>query len=127
MKVVEIVCVFLGCGVGGVCRYALGAWLLKGVSVRFPWATFAANAVGCLLIGLLLGWFSRRPSQLLALLTVTGFCGGFTTFSTFANETLRLFREGAPALAVGYVLLSLASGLLLAALGWRLMARGQFF
>jgi len=114
----SFICVFIGCGLGGICRYSLSAYLLKGASVHFPWATFAANAVGCLLVGLLLGYLHSRPSQTLAALAVTGFCGGFTTFSTFANETLVLVRQGNVLLAIFYVTLSLAAGICLVALGY---------
>lgn len=113
-------CVFLGCGLGGVCRYTLSAYLLKNASAHFPWATLTANLAGCLLIGLLLGHLQSRPSQIMASLTVAGFCGGFTTFSTFANETLQLLRQGNTLLALLYVSLSLLAGIGLVALGYTL-------
>jgi len=114
----NFICVFIGCGLGGICRYSLSAYLLKGASAHFPWATFAANAMGCLLIGLFLGYLHSRPSQTLAALAVTGFCGGFTTFSTFANETLMLVRQGNVPLAISYAALSLVAGFCLVALGY---------
>lgn len=113
-------CVFLGCGLGGICRYSLSAYLLKSASAHFPWATLTANLAGCLLIGLLLGYLHNRPSQVMAALTVTGFCGGFTTFSTFANETLLLLQQENFKLAIAYVLLSLVAGLGCVALGYAL-------
>lgn len=101
--------VFVGGGAGSLCRYALGLALSRAGG-RWPWSTWACNLLGCLLIGVLFAWLQRRPSQVVQLLFVTGFCGGFTTFSTFSNEVLRLMREGQPTLAVGYALLSLAAG-----------------
>lgn len=114
----ELILVFLGGGMGSVCRYGVGAYLLKSVEVRFPVATLMANALGCLLIGLLMGYLSNRPSTLWSFLLVTGFCGGFTTFSTFSNETFQLFRQGLYGVALTYVALSLLLGLLMVALGF---------
>lgn len=117
----SIACVFLGCGLGGICRYALSAWLLKSASVHFPWATFTANALGCLLIGVFFGWLSHRSYPLLQLLLITGFCGGFTTFSTFSNETLLLLRAGSYCLAITYVMLSFIAGLFCVVAGFALV------
>ena len=115
---VEILCVFLGGGLGSLCRYLIGSHLVKVQPGCFPWGTWVANAVGCLLIGLLLAWFERRSAGLYRLLLVTGFCGGFTTFSTFSNETVQLLRQGSTALALAYVGASLGAGLLLCAAGY---------
>ncbi|WP_063746854.1 fluoride efflux transporter FluC [Catenuloplanes japonicus] len=73
---------------------ALGAGARYGVVTAWPdvWATVAVNIAGCLLIGVILGWLSRRPDAhpLLRPFLATGVCGGFTTFSTFAVQTLEL-------------------------------------
>lgn len=114
----ELLCVFLGGGAGSLCRYAIGTHLVKASSGGFPWGTLAANALGCLFIGLLLGWFERRGAGLGQLLLVTGFCGGFTTFSTFSNETVQLLRQGATGMALSYAGISIATGLLLCAAGY---------
>lgn len=116
----EFLCVFLGGGLGSVCRYSIGAHLIKSIPHGFPWNTFAANALGCLFIGLLIGHFEKRDAGLLPLLLVTGFCGGFTTFSTFSNETVQLFRQGSHALALLYAASSVVSGLLLSLCGYLL-------
>ena len=80
---------------------------------RFPWSTFAANALGCLLIGLLSGWLSR--------LTV-GLCGGFTTFSTFVADGRALWQQQLTLTAVAYLCSSLIVGFALLWLGHRLAA-----
>lgn len=114
----ELILIFLGGGMGSVCRYGVGAYMLKSVVVRFPLATLMANVLGCLLIGLLMGYLSNRSASLWSLLLVTGFCGGFTTFSTFSNETFQYFRQGLYTLAIGYMALSLFLGLLMVSLGF---------
>ena len=77
----SLLAVGCGCFVGGILRYLLTLLLPGAADGRFPWSTFAANALGCLLIGLLSGWLSRiaAPDALRLFLTV-GLCGGFTTF-----------------------------------------------
>jgi CrcB protein len=79
----------------------------------FPWATFAVNIVGCLLVGLLLGIFERQQlaTAEIRLLFVTGFCGGYTTFSTFAAENLTLIQYEQFGLAVLYTVLSVLIGI----------------
>lgn len=111
--------VFLGGGAGSVCRYALGL-LLARPGNHWPWATWACNMVGCLLIGLLLGWFQRRPALACQLLFVTGFCGGFTTFSTFMNENLLLARDGNITTAAIYTALSLLLGMAALVAGYKM-------
>lgn len=100
--------VFLGSGLGGACRYALGSWL----NGTYPLGTLVANVLGCFLIGL----FSRiLPADAqVKLLLVAGFCGGFTTFSTFINENLLMLRGGQILLSLAYACLSLCLGMLAA-------------
>lgn len=94
LKVVLIV--FAGSGVGGVLRYIMQAWIFKMYPFTFPWGTFVVNILGCLLIGLFYALSEKgnllTPEWRLAL--TTGFCGGFTTFSTFAYENMNLIRTG---------------------------------
>ena len=79
----------------------------------FPWATFVANLLACLLLGLGLSLAARNQltssQQLFAL---TGFCGGFSTFSTFAADVLLLLQEGHPGVAFTYLAASIACGTL---------------
>ena len=110
----NILAVFIGSGLGGVCRWGLGS-LLNG---NYPLGTLAANVLGCFLIGL----FSKvlPADSLYKLLFITGFCGGFTTFSTFINENFLMMRGGQLFLSIAYIVLSLILGLLAAWLGWNI-------
>lgn len=102
-----------GSFIGGVARYLLGQWVQAKAAATFPYGTLAVNVLGCLAIGLVLGWSVRNsPPVEWRFFLATGFCGGFTTFSTFSNETLALLREGQTAAASAYVVASLALGLL---------------
>ena len=87
----NILLVAIGGAIGSVCRY-----LLSGINVAsWPWGTFAVNILGSLFIGLLVGLVSKGiVSPEIKLLLVTGFCGGFTTFSTFANESFSMMKAG---------------------------------
>ncbi len=115
----DLLYVGLGSFAGGIVRY-LVSLLIKGGSSTFPWATFAVNIAGCLLIGLLLALFNRMPNaspQLNLMLTV-GFCGGFTTFSTFSKESLNLLQSGSYTTFALYALGSLVLGIAAVALGY---------
>ena len=119
----ELLLVCIGSFFGGGTRYLVGraiqAWEWLPV---FPWGTMTVNVVGCFLIGLLSGMsLSEQISPMTKLVLITGFCGGFTTFSTFMNENLLLGRDGALLSAVLYTLASLALGLLAVIIGYQLV------
>ncbi len=98
--------VFLGGGLGSICRFGLGH-LTAGYRWQFPWATFAANVLACLLLGALVSLNMKgRLSGQLPVLLMAGFCGGFSTFSTFSNETVQMLLAEQWAKAVVYVLTS---------------------
>tara|TARA_Y100000766_G_scaffold256222_1_gene242814 strand:- start:111 stop:479 length:369 start_codon:yes stop_codon:yes gene_type:complete len=87
--------VFLAGGLGSGLRY-LVAVAMNHYSKVLPLGTFTVNMLGCLLIGLILG-YAQKENTLTSnqtLLLATGFCGGFTTFSAFANENLELIKNG---------------------------------
>lgn len=111
--------VFLGGGCGSVCRWGVSLGLKRHVvSIGgLPVHTLAANFLGCLLIGMFTAWLGRQQSPQLALLLVTGFCGGFTTFSTFSLESLSLLRSGQMGMGLLYVALSVLVCLAAVALG----------
>ena len=111
----ELFCVGLGGAIGCMARHALSTWMLGGhLLFGFPLGTFTVNAVGSLVIGFLL---QTLNSSTWGWLLVTGLCGGFTTFSTFSTDTVRLLRAGDYTPAVCYVVLSIAVCLLFTALG----------
>jgi|SRR5690606_24275536 len=91
----NILLVFLGGGFGSVLRYIIGKYL-NNAGNGIPYGTFAANILGSLLIGVILGLAAKNdsltPNQ--TLLLATGFCGGFTTFSTFAYENHVFLKSG---------------------------------
>ncbi|MFH0344958.1 fluoride efflux transporter FluC [Bacillus vallismortis] len=106
--------VFVGGALGACLRYGLNMWIQTD---QFPAATLLENAAGSLLLGILTGFFmikAKRP--LLPVFLGTGFCGGFTTMSTFSKETVMLL-QAQPSLAVLYMALSLISGIVLALVG----------
>ena len=81
---------------GSVSRFLASRYMQISFPSAFPYGTFLVNITGCLLIGLIYG-FSERSSLLTSewkLFLAVGFCGGFTTFSTFANDNLALLRDG---------------------------------
>ena len=91
----QLLLVFLGGGIGSTLRYGLAKWLNSSVT-GIPYGTFAANILGSLLIGIILGMAARNNSlsENTILLVATGFCGGFTTFSTFAYENHVFLKSG---------------------------------
>lgn len=103
----------LGGGIGSVFRYLTSVWTQKLVQSAFPWATFIVNVLGCLIIGILVGFFTKQQIENsdLKLFFVTGFCGGFTTFSAFALENMKLFQTGNSLLALLYIALSVIVGI----------------
>ncbi len=107
-----VILIFFGGGIGSVFRYLTSVFTEKYVQSTFPWATFFVNVVGCLIVGILAGLFVRQQltSPDLRLLFITGFCGGFTTFSAFALENVKLFQNGNSLLALLYIALSVILG-----------------
>ena len=117
-----ILAVGAGSFLGGAGRY-LVSLAMKGLDKGFPWATLAVNLVGCFLIGLLWGVFSKNgtESSNLSLFLTVGVCGGFTTFSTFSKDALVMLQSGNLWGFVGYVAFSVVVGIALVALGYFLV------
>lgn len=106
----QLLLVALGGAIGSAMRYLTAILLARHYTGSIPLATLAVNVLGCFLIGLLIGLCSE--TTYLRLLFITGFCGGFTTFSTFTAESYVMFREGAYGLALLYIAGSVLIGLL---------------
>ena len=111
----ELMAVGFGGAAGSIVRYLLSGGILAGQTLLgFPAGTFTVNAAGSLLIGILL---EATSSETLGWLLIVGFCGGFTNFSTFSADTVRLLRAGCYNAAAIYVALSVAVCIVFAALG----------
>ena len=91
----QVLLVFVGGGVGSTLRYLIGKYL-NNPETGIPFGTFAANILGSLLIGIVLGLAAKNEAlnENHTLLLATGFCGGFTTFSTFAYENHVFLKSG---------------------------------
>jgi len=110
MPQMMIVLVALGSVIGGVCRYLVG-FVLPTV-VGFPWATLCVNALGSHALGAVSGALaSHDGSAALRAFAVVGFCGGFTTFSTFSNESLRMIESSQWGMFAVYMAVSILAGI----------------
>lgn len=91
----QLLLVFVGGGFGSVLRFIVGKYL-NSAETGIPYGTFAANILGSLLIGIILGFAAKNNalSENHTLLLATGFCGGFTTFSAFAYENHVFLKAG---------------------------------
>lgn len=118
----DIVIVGIGSGIGGICRYLISL-AMNHAGNGFPWGTFAVNVAGCLLIGILWGVTSRfqNVSPSLSLFLMVGFCGGFTTFSTFSKEGLTMLQANNYILFSIYAIGSVVFGIMAVALGYRII------
>jgi len=117
--------VALGGAIGSVSRFGISQIFSSKVPTSFPWATLLINLAGCLLIGLIVGLAERYQvsSRSLRCFFIVGICGGFTTFSAFSLETLRLFQASQNIQAILYILASILLGLALTILGYSLLIR----
>ncbi len=110
--------VALGGAVGASGRYLLGGFTLRVMGPGFPYGTLAANVLGGLLMGLLVGWLAFKGSTLvdgaanLRLFLGVGVLGGFTTFSAFSLEAVRMIETKAFGMAAGYISASVALSIL---------------
>jgi CrcB protein len=117
----DILLVGFGGFAGSVLRYLLNI-LLINYHWPIPWPTYLINLSGSLLIGILMA-LNVKEEEYVRLLVITGFCGGFTTFSTFSYENLNLFQEGHPQVALFYMFTSVLFGLLFVYLGYFITQR----
>lgn len=108
----NIVLIGLGGAVGSVIRFVLGLFVKKYWGLSFPLGTFIVNLIGCFLIGMLIAYFQKNNNDSMKLLLITGFCGGFTTFSSFTAESIELMQNNQISVSLLYIGASICIGLL---------------
>ena len=112
--------VFLGGGIGSSCRFLISNILNNNFKSFHYLGTFSVNVIGCIIIGIVMGFLQKENNfnQNYLLLFSSGFCGGFTTFSAFANENLDLIKSGNFSVFFFYVISSVIFGIAAAYLGY---------
>lgn len=118
----QILLVGLGGAIGSIFRFLTSIFMARYAMNGFPLGTFIANVLGCFILGICVGVFGKNPTENenLRLLFVTGFCGGYTTFSTFASENVQLLQQQNYMMLATYTLASLLVGFLAVAIGLNL-------
>lgn len=119
ISIKNIIFVLLGSALGGASRFIATEIVKQKTSFKFPLGTFLVNLIGCFIMGIVLGYISRSTEDTnnIKLLLITGFCGGFTTFSAFAAENLNLLKTGNQTTAIAYIALSIVLGIFATFLG----------
>lgn len=115
---IQLVYILIGGGLGSIGRYLISQFTPQYYKGDFPLGTFTANIIGCLIIGIFVAIL--KPNTNLDACLVTGFCGGFTTFSSFSKEVFLLFDTKKTKLAFVYVISSSLFGILAVLLGYTL-------
>lgn len=116
----SVLIVGIGSFIGGALRYLISTLFKQYCTQGFPWGTLLVNLMGCFIFGAIFALFSKysSTSHPWCLLLTTGLCGGFTTFSTFAYESVQMLQQGNLSGFIGYVATSLIAGISLFALGY---------
>jgi len=131
MLLMMLLGIALAGALGSICRYQMSGWMQRWLGPEFPWGTLSVNLIGCLLLGLLMelarhtGWVPPGARFIVGI----GFLGAFTTFSTFGFETFRAIEAGDWLGGLFNVLLNVAGGFALVAVGtglarWAVAMRG---
>lgn len=116
----DLLIVFVGAGAGGTLRYALGTWIQELSGSSFPWGTLTINITGSLFLGFLYALLEGTAAiPEWRLLLGVGLCGGYTTFSAFSYESLRLLQDGEFGRGAAYILASVLLALTATLLGFR--------
>lgn len=123
MSLVDVLIVGVGSSFGGMTRFLLSKLVQTETGGVFPWGTLTVNMLGCLAIGVIYGVLDREGtlSHGMRLFLTVGFCGGFTTFSTFIHESHVMFGNSGVGMLAGYIILSTVGGLLLTYIGYSLI------
>ena len=116
----SVLIVGIGSFIGGALRYLISTLFKQFCTQGFPWGTLLVNLMGCFIFGIIFALFSKysSTSHPWCLLLTTGLCGGFTTFSTFAYESVLMLQQGNLSGFISYVATSLIAGISLFALGY---------
>lgn len=105
-----LVLVFIGGGLGSLARYLLSVTFNQPI---MPWGTLGSNVISCLILGIFMGFAHKSiVSDPHRLFFMTGFCGGFSTFSTYSGELVSIYQGGAPYHAAAYLIVSVVAGIL---------------
>lgn len=117
----DIVYILIGGGIGSIGRYLLSEVAPHVYKSDFPIGTFVANIIGCFIIGVFVAII--KPNSSLDPLLITGFCGGFTTFSSFSKETFMLIHNQKVKIALFYILSSSLCGILAVLAGYSIIGK----
>jgi len=120
----EILLVIISGGLGSALRYSISLASIRLFGSSFAWGTMAVNLLGCFAIGFAVGLVDRSLlSRTLRIIIITGFLGGFTTFSTFSLESIRMILGGALGKGLANIGINVAGGIILSAVGLYASAR----
>lgn len=107
----HIILVGIGGAAGSMLRFFTGMIVSRFYTGNFPLGTFLINVIGCFFIGLLMGKIAATPNDTMKFLLITGFCGGYTTFSAFSFENIELLSSGHAATGMLYITASILAGI----------------
>ena len=124
MSFSNILLVGIGGFLGSIARYACSVFIGQKSLTDFPYATFIVNVVGAFILGLVYQWSAQQQTDSqVRIFLVTGFCGGFTTFSAFAFENYGLISNRSTATSLVYISLTIVTGIVAVWLGMTVMKK----